>query len=56
MNYGSSAVRLDMGKDARIRVRQYFGIPGTLSSAQIVKYPSSVILLPSTHSARRFLL
>lgn len=36
MGYGTSAVRLDIGREARIRTSQYFGIPGSLAPDEIV--------------------
>jgi hypothetical protein len=38
MNYGASAVRHDMGSEARIRVSQFYGIPGSLTRNQLVEY------------------
>jgi len=57
MSYGSSAVRFDMGKEARIRVCQHFGIPGALSPPDIVKYLLPIRLkFTSTHVLSRFQL
>ena len=39
MNYGSATIHFDMGTEARIRACQHFGIPGKLSSTQIIKCP-----------------
>lgn len=36
MNYGCCAVRLDLGKEIRIRTVQFYNIPGTHSSPEIV--------------------
>jgi len=57
MNYGCASIRFDMGEEARIRVCQYFSIPGTLSPADIVKSPpfSNIVIL-SAHVYSRYLL
>lgn len=45
MHYGVSAVRLDIGKEARIRTGQFFNIPGSLSQKEVVwSQPSTVLL------------
>ena len=36
MSYGTSAVRLDFGKEARIRTGEFFDIPGKRSQHEIV--------------------
>lgn len=35
MNYGVAAIRFDMGKEARIRTAQYFGISSVLAPSEI---------------------
>ncbi|KAF5361222.1 hypothetical protein D9757_013234 [Collybiopsis confluens] len=41
MSYGISAVRFDIGKEARTRTSQYFDIPGVHSPNEIVEYFAS---------------
>jgi hypothetical protein len=55
MNYGISAVRLDFGKEARVRTMEFFDIPGKRSQAEIVSslYACPVDLI---HFLIRFLL
>ncbi|KAE9384479.1 hypothetical protein BT96DRAFT_1098130, partial [Gymnopus androsaceus JB14] len=36
MNYGCSAVRYDLGKETRIRTGQFYDIPGTRSSTEMI--------------------
>jgi len=36
MSYGVCAVRLDLGKEARIRTGQFFDIPGTRDQVETV--------------------
>jgi hypothetical protein len=45
MNYGMSAIRLDMGKEARIRTAQFFDLTGKRSETELVssaRKPESV--------------
>lgn len=37
MGYGVCAIRLDLGKEARVRTTQFFNIPGSLSRNEVVK-------------------
>ncbi|KAF5380310.1 hypothetical protein D9757_007981 [Collybiopsis confluens] len=44
MSYGVPAIRLDMGKEARIRTSQFYQVPGTLSPNEIVRlFISSIV-------------
>ena len=47
MSYGTSAIRLDIGKEARIRTAQFFNIPGSLSQTEIVKPAFFCLHLPA---------
>lgn len=47
MNYGCCAVRLDLGKEIHIRTVQFYNIPGTHSSPEIVG--SSHVCLDISH-------
>lgn len=55
MNYGCCAIRLDLGKEIRIRTVQFYDIPGTRSSPEIVSLisycvtPHSFLLLPDVN-------
>lgn len=36
MNYGVSSVRLDFAQIARLQTSAFFGIPGTMTAAEVV--------------------
>ncbi|KAE9388865.1 hypothetical protein BT96DRAFT_1003807 [Gymnopus androsaceus JB14] len=50
MNYGCSAVRYDLGKETRIRTGQFYDIPGTRSSTEMI---SVVTWLLKDHADHR---
>ena len=44
MNYGTSAICLDMGKEARIQTIQFFKIPGSLTQNEIIESSCSLVI------------
>jgi len=54
MSYGTSAVRLDLGKEARIRTLEFFDIPGQRPQHEIVS-PHTILRLSSCKILARFL-